>query len=174
MTCMNLDRSGWNATGRPGLASGAFFLVVMNCLGESNPDVEQPQAAAYPADKAVGNHGSQPRGSHEKMVVHPFRSPRKNHQKHAHNHADKPECQHRKPMQPELDTFIASYPGRPWRYLHRCCRSVPTLRGRQLRFQRPWRNCLLRSIRIHRHRVLPKIERVAVRVLQTHILSVRG
>ena len=152
-------------------ASGSLFLAIVNCFRESNPDVEYPQPAADPADKAVGDECAQSRRRHQKMVVHPFRSPGKNHKKDAYNGTDQPERQYRNPMQPELQAHITASFGTPRRYLHSRRRSITAIRGRQLR-QRAWSNCL-GCIRIRCHRLLPKSVRVAGRVLQTHIPGVR-
>src|SRR5580693_1056525 len=106
------------------------------------------------------------------MVVGPFRSPGKNHEKHTYNGTDQPEHQHSNPMQPELDTHVAVSAMLLWRYFYRGSGAVSAFRRRQLCPQRAWRNCL-GCIRIRSHRTLLRSLSVAGRVLPKHIPSVR-
>jgi len=170
LPCGMLIRNAF--AGQDLLASGPLFLVVVNCFRESNPNVEYPQPAAQPADKAVGNQCAQPRIRHQQMVVRPLWSPGKNHQKHTYDGADQPERERRNPMQPEFDAHIAASFGRPWRHFHCRRRSIAALLGRQLRSQWAGWNCL-GCVRIRRHRVLLTSVSVAGRVLQTHIPSAK-
>src|SRR5580693_4683653 len=96
------------------LVSVVFSLVVVKRFREPNPNVQQPQPTADPADKSVGNEGSQSRGGHQQMVVCPLRSPRENHKKHADNGADQTKQQHRGSMQPQLEAHIAVFFGMLW------------------------------------------------------------
>ena len=88
--------------------------MVVNRFREPDPDVEYPQPTADAADKAMGNKCSQPRESHEKMVVRPFRPPGKNHEEHSHDGADQPEGQYCDAMQPKLDAHVTACFGMPW------------------------------------------------------------
>ena len=155
-----------------GLVSGVFYLMVVKCFSESYPDIKDSQPAADSANEAVGNECPQPRVCHQQMVVGPFRSPGKNHEKHTYNGTDQPEHQHRNPMQPKLETHIVVSAVLLGRYLDGRSGTVPVFRRRQLCPQRAWRNCL-GCIRIRSHRTLLRSLSVAGRVLPTHVPSVR-
>jgi len=155
-----------------GLTSGVFYLMVVKCFSESDPDIKDSQPAADSANEAVGNECPQSRVCHQQMVVGPFRSPGKNHEKHAYNGTDQPEHQHSNPMQPKLDTHVAVSSLLLGWYLYGCSGTIPAFRRRQLCPQRAWRN-YLGCIRIRSHRTLLRRLSVAGRDLPKHIPSVR-
>jgi hypothetical protein len=59
-----------------------MYFVVVEGLPETNPDVEQAQAAADAAEKSVVYDGAERRERKQEIVVGPLRGPRKNDEQH--------------------------------------------------------------------------------------------
>ena len=76
------------------------MFVVVERLPETNPDIEQAQAAAQPPDKTVGNECPQAGPAQEQSVVRPFRPPGQDEQQHAHGRTKKHQDQDSYTMQP--------------------------------------------------------------------------
>src|ERR1700756_5602293 len=98
----------WGSVAAPGVRprtapiSREVVVMVVNRFGEADPDVEQPEPAAEPAEKAVGYQGPQVGITQQEGVVGPLGGPGKNNQQHSRGSTDKHEQQHQQTMKPDL------------------------------------------------------------------------
>src|SRR3989442_13164293 len=97
------------------VTSGPLLLVVVDRFPKSNPNIEQPQAAAQTADKTVCHERSQSRISKQQVVVSPFRPPGQDDQKHSSDRAEKYKHHYDDPMKPEVGAAMAVCYGVLWR-----------------------------------------------------------
>src|ERR1017187_3457499 len=63
-------------------------LMVMRRFSESNPEVEDPQAARKAADERIRQKAAQCRIAPEQVIVSPLQAPRQDDQQHSHHPAE--------------------------------------------------------------------------------------
>jgi hypothetical protein len=80
-----------------------MLFVVVQCLPESDPDVQQAQPAADTAEEPVCNNRTQGRKREQQVVVSPLRRPRKNDQQNPRHRADQYKQKDRDAVHPELN-----------------------------------------------------------------------
>ena len=87
------------------------MLVVVECLPETDPDVEQSQPAAETAEKSVSYDGAQCREGKQQVVVRPLGRPGQNDQQHPCHGADQDKQKDGRPVHPQLDEPRPILPG---------------------------------------------------------------
>jgi hypothetical protein len=80
--------------------------VVVYCLPESDPDIENAQTAANSANEATGKDVTQTGVGKKKVVVGPLRPPGHDYQEDADARAQEYKEQYRNAVQPERDARI--------------------------------------------------------------------
>ena len=75
--------------------------MIVNGLGEADPDVEQPKPTAQASEKAVGNQAPEIGRAQQQGIVGPLRRPGKNHKQYSGGGTDEHEQQHQQPMKPD-------------------------------------------------------------------------
>src|SRR5260370_37035429 len=79
-----------------------LLLVVVERLPETDPDIEQAQAAAQASEEAVGNHGAESGKREQQVVVGPLRGPGKNDEQHSSHSTDQAKKKDGDAMHPDL------------------------------------------------------------------------
>src|SRR5580704_8734191 len=81
-----------------------LMLVVVERLPETNPNIEQAQAAAKATEKTVGDHGTQSGEREQEVIIGPLRSPRKNDEQDTSNGTHQNKKKNRGAMHPDLQS----------------------------------------------------------------------
>lgn len=81
----------------------------MNRLPKANPDVQQSQATADPAHKAIGEETAQCRVGQKNAVVGPFWPPRNYYKQNPGYSAYKDEQQNCQAMEPSVEPGVAGF-----------------------------------------------------------------
>src|SRR5579864_6174752 len=90
----------WGSVAAPGVRprtahiSRELVFMIVNRFGEADPDVEQPEPAAEPAEKAVGDQGPQIGITQQEGVVGPLGGPGKDYQQYSGSSTNEHEQQH--------------------------------------------------------------------------------
>src|SRR5947209_6864839 len=74
----------------------------MKRLPETNPDIEQAEAATESTEKSVGNDAAKRGEREQQIIVSPFRGPRKNYEQHSGDSTDQYKQEYRDAMHPDL------------------------------------------------------------------------
>jgi hypothetical protein len=90
-----------------GYQTDLLLFVVVERLPETDPDIEQAQAAAQAAEEAVGDHITEGRKREQQIVVGPLRSPRKNDQQDSRHRTDQDEKKDGGAMHPDLQEAVS-------------------------------------------------------------------
>src|SRR5262249_28155503 len=86
--------------GYPG--SHNFVLVVVDGFGEADPDVEEAEPTAEPAEKSEGHDAMQSGIVEQQGIIGPLLGPGQNNKQYARRGADENEKQHQQAMHPDL------------------------------------------------------------------------
>src|SRR5215467_6900791 len=82
-----------------------MLLVIMQRLPETDPDVEQTQAAAKPTKEAAGHDRTKARERQQKVVIGPLRSPGKDDEQHPSHRANQDKQENGNTVLPELEAI---------------------------------------------------------------------
>src|SRR5450755_4142288 len=115
------------------MVSHLWLFVVVERFPETDPDIEQAQAAAEAAEEAVGDYGAEGGKGEQQIVVRPLGSPGKNDEQHARHSTDQNEKKDGGAMQPDLHGAVGRVGfGGESRAKERGARIRPTRQGRGL------------------------------------------
>jgi hypothetical protein len=75
-------------------------ILVMESFPESDPDVEQAETTAQPAEKTGSDETTYDGILQQEIVIHPLRSPRKDYKQNSGHGTDQDEKKNRRAVQP--------------------------------------------------------------------------
>src|SRR5260370_24112888 len=87
-------------SGAPAVTSASLVFVVVQRLPKADPDIQQSEAAAQAAEKAVCDQIAKTGIGEQQVVVGPFGRPGQNHEQNTGDRAHQDKEQHADPVNP--------------------------------------------------------------------------